>query len=82
MKIIAFFLLISLNTFAQDKILVLGDSLTEGYRVSSEYSFPSQLERKLSKLGKNYKVINGGVSGSTTAIYDFIVFTKLRKFSF
>ena len=49
------------------KILALGDSLTEGYGVDPKYSYPSQLERKLQLNGFKYKVINGGVSGSTTA---------------
>lgn len=49
------------------KILALGDSLTEGYGVQPAYSYPGQLQAKLDKLGKGHKVINGGVSGSTTA---------------
>ncbi len=53
MKFFALLLLLSVSSFAQDKILVLGDSLTEGYRVASEHSFPSQLERKLIKLKYN-----------------------------
>lgn len=48
-------------------ILALGDSLTEGYGVDSIYSYPSQLGDKLQALKLNYKVVNGGVSGSTTA---------------
>ncbi len=60
-------LLMGLNCYAQDKILILGDSLTEGYGVDSKYSFPSQLENILKEKKLNYRVINGGVSGSTTA---------------
>lgn len=52
---------------AQTKIIILGDSLTEGYKVAPEYSFPSQLEKKLIENGYEVKIINGGVSGSTTA---------------
>lgn len=51
----------------QKKILALGDSLTEGYGVDPKYSYPSLLEQKLQKNGYDYKVINGGVAGSTTA---------------
>lgn len=63
------FVLFSITSFAQDKILILGDSLTEGHNLNEEDSFPSQLQVLLDKKnGKNkYKVINGGVSGSTTA---------------
>jgi acyl-CoA thioesterase-1 len=57
----------SFGVFAQDKLLILGDSLTEGYGVNEEYSFPSVLESILLKNKYNYKVINGGISGSTTA---------------
>lgn len=47
-------------------ILFLGDSLTEGYRLTSAESFPSIIQQKLKKEGLNYKVINGGISGDTT----------------
>lgn len=50
------------------RIVVLGDSLTEGYGLSKEQAYPALLEKKLIDLGyKNVKVINAGVSGSTTA---------------
>ena len=57
----------SFNVSAQKKILILGDSLTEGYGVDEDYSFPAILEKKLQKEKLPYKIINGGVSGSTTA---------------
>lgn len=50
------------------KILVLGDSLTEGYGVAKEAAFPALLEEQLKTTGyPNIQVINGGVSGDTTA---------------
>ena len=54
------------------KILILGDSLTEGFGIDESDSYPALLEDRLnaemhSKTGKNYKVINGGISGSTTS---------------
>ena len=57
---------------ASYKILILGDSLTEGYGVNEEQSYPFLLEKKLNteitaRTGKNYKIINGGISGSTTS---------------
>lgn len=53
---------------AQQKLVVLGDSLTEGYGVSKESAFPALLEKKLNTTAeKKWTVINSGVSGSTTA---------------
>ena len=48
-------------------ILFLGDSLTEGYLVNEEYSYPSLVKENL--LGKKYnvKIVNGGLRGDTTA---------------
>ncbi len=66
--ILSFFLLATFQiAYGQEKILILGDSLTEGYRLDREDSFPSQLQLQLVKNQHDYKVINGGVSGSTTA---------------
>ncbi len=49
-------------------IVVVGDSLTEGYGVTREKAFPALLEVKLNEQKiKKWKVINAGVSGSTTA---------------
>ena len=48
------------------KILCLGDSLTEGYGILKEYSYPSRLEEALQGEGLSVKVINSGQSGSTS----------------
>lgn len=66
-KIWILVLLISGSVFADSKLLVLGDSLTEGYGVDQEYSYPSLLEEKIKQYKKSYKVINGGIAGSTTS---------------
>lgn len=47
-------------------ITAYGDSLTAGYGLSSEQSYPSLLQRKLDKEGYKYKVVNAGLSGDTT----------------
>ncbi len=61
-------LLFSSLSFAQKKLVVLGDSLTEGYGVAKEAAYPAVLEKKLHEAGKkDWTVINAGVSGSTTA---------------
>ena len=48
------------------KILCLGDSLTEGYGILKEHSYPSRLEEALQGEGLSVKVINSGQSGSTS----------------
>jgi acyl-CoA thioesterase-1 len=49
-------------------IVAFGDSLTAGYTLPIEDSYPSQLQRLLSEKGYTpYTVINKGVSGDTTA---------------
>lgn len=52
---------------APRKLVVLGDSLTEGYGVARESAFPAVLETKIKASGKDWTVVNAGVSGSTTA---------------
>jgi acyl-CoA thioesterase-1 len=47
-------------------ILAIGDSMTAGYGVDPESSYPAQLERELKRRGYNYRVVNHGVTGSTT----------------
>jgi acyl-CoA thioesterase-1 len=50
------------------QVLILGDSLTEGYGVAPGDSYPSVLQQNLEKSGHpNTKIINGGISGSTSA---------------
>ena len=48
-------------------ILAVGDSMTAGFGVAAEESYPAQLERELIRRGFNYRVVNQGVTGSTTA---------------
>tara|TARA_Y100000588_G_scaffold91329_1_gene98611 strand:- start:1108 stop:1836 length:729 start_codon:yes stop_codon:yes gene_type:complete len=49
------------------KILVLGDSLTAGYGLPADQAFPALLEYRLVASGFRVKVLNGGVSGDTSA---------------
>ncbi|MES3036571.1 MAG: arylesterase [Bdellovibrionota bacterium] len=49
------------------QLLILGDSLTEGYGVAQQKAFPALVEEKIKKSGKSWKVINSGVSGATSA---------------
>ena len=53
---------------ASKKVLFLGDSLTEGYGVAKESAYPIVLKEVLKKQHKiDITVLNGSVSGSTTA---------------
>ena len=48
-------------------ILALGDSLTAGYGLDKGLSFPARLQIRLNEMGLNVVVVNGGVSGDTSA---------------
>ena len=52
---------------AQTVVLALGDSLTEGFGVLKEEAFPHLMEKELREKGHNIKIINAGISGSTSA---------------
>lgn len=49
------------------KLVLVGDSLTEGFGVSRERAYPALLQQKIDLAGKKWKVINSGISGSTAA---------------
>ena len=48
-------------------IVAFGDSLTAGYGLAANESFPAQLQRALDAKGVTVKVVNAGVSGDTAA---------------
>ena len=48
-------------------VVAMGDSLTAGYGVATEESYPALLEKKLREAGHPYQVINAGVSGETSS---------------
>ncbi|GJM27947.1 MAG: hypothetical protein DHS20C17_05820 [Cyclobacteriaceae bacterium] len=48
-------------------ILFFGNSLTAGFGLEPEYSFPSLIQQNLDSLSLSFKVINAGLSGETTA---------------
>ncbi|MCB0364955.1 MAG: arylesterase [Bdellovibrionales bacterium] len=61
------------GTYAQSpparakKIVVLGDSIADGFGVDKDKSYPAILESMLKKNGHSLIVVNAGISGSTTA---------------
>jgi acyl-CoA thioesterase-1 len=44
-------------------IVAVGDSLTAGFGVAADESYPALLERKLRQEGHEYRVINAGING-------------------
>ena len=48
-------------------VLFYGDSLTAGYGLEEDQSFPSLIEDKIDSLALNYTVVNAGLSGETTS---------------
>ena len=48
-------------------ILFFGNSLSAGYGIEAEDSFPGLVAARIDSLDLEYKVINGGLSGETTA---------------
>jgi len=68
-KVAACFLMLAGPAMAGERVtvLALGDSLTQGYGLPEEAGFVPQLRSWLETRGIAAEVINGGVSGDTTA---------------
>ncbi len=66
-KIIFIFVLLASFGAMGETVLFLGDSLTEGYQLDKEDAYPAVIERTLKAKKINAKIINGGVSGATSA---------------
>ena len=47
-------------------LLVLGDSLSAGYQMQAEQSWPALLEQKWRQQGGEHRLINASISGETT----------------
>jgi acyl-CoA thioesterase-1 len=52
---------------ATRNILVFGDSLSAGYGIAVNESWPALLGERLQQMGKPYTVVNASISGETTA---------------
>ncbi len=48
-------------------ILFFGDSLTAGYGLDPAQAFPALIQEKINARGWNFRAINAGLSGETTA---------------
>jgi len=65
-KIIAFCLL-SINVNAIENVILFGDSLMAGYGLPQEKHLAIVLQNNLNNSGYNIEIIDGSVSGSTSA---------------
>ena len=50
----------------QERVLVLGDSITAGYGLKKEEAYPALMEKRAIAEGHKIKVVNAGLSGDTT----------------
>jgi acyl-CoA thioesterase-1 len=48
-------------------VVFLGTSLTAGLGLEPELAYPALIQRKIDSAGLNYRVVNAGVSGETSA---------------
>jgi acyl-CoA thioesterase-1 len=48
-------------------VLFLGDSITAGYGLELSQAYPALIQQRINKEGFNFKVINAGQSGDTSA---------------
>jgi acyl-CoA thioesterase-1 len=70
MKLLFFTLLFAAVTATAaptKNILIFGDSLSAGYGIAREQSWPALLTQKLATNGSAYNVVNASISGETTA---------------
>jgi acyl-CoA thioesterase-1 len=55
------------RTDGERVVVCLGDSLTEGFGLAPEQAYPHLLEQRLRAEGHAVRVVNAGISGSTSA---------------
>jgi len=65
--LLAFLLCVPSAAAAERVIVAFGDSLTAGLGVTPENSYPARLQAKVRAEGYDYRVVNAGASGDTTA---------------
>jgi len=55
------------TTSSRAAVLFLGTSLTAGYGIGADRAYPALIQKKIDAAGLDYRVINAGVSGETSA---------------
>lgn len=53
------------SAHAASSILVFGDSLSAGYGIAVEESWPALLQKELRRMGSSRRVVNASISGET-----------------
>lgn len=59
--------LMSMTVMAQNRILIVGDSISAGFGLESGQEWAALLQKKLQEQQLNYQVVNASISGDTTA---------------
>jgi acyl-CoA thioesterase-1 len=59
--------LMSMTAVAQNRILIVGDSISAGFGLESGQEWAALLQKKLQEQQLNYQVVNASISGDTTA---------------
>jgi acyl-CoA thioesterase-1 len=67
MRVLPLLAFAAVPVLAQPSLVFLGDSLTAGYGLDRTQAFPSLIEGRLKREGLDWKVVNAGVSGDTSA---------------
>lgn len=62
-----FILFFSAQAQQDPRILFFGDSITAGHGIEEQEAYPAIIQQKIDSLGWNYEVVNGGLSGETSA---------------
>jgi acyl-CoA thioesterase-1 len=57
----------AVDAVPRPRIVVLGDSLTAGFGLAPEQSFPAILQTRIDDAHLEYEIVNAGVSGDTSA---------------
>jgi len=85
-KFLTFFLLLAISAnvpahgASEPTILVFGDSLSAGYGIDVDQSWPALLQIRLASQGYEHRVINASISGETTEGGKTRIGTALDRF--
>ncbi|MFH7566393.1 arylesterase [Oceanimonas smirnovii] len=66
LRILVLFVFLGSPAVLADTLLILGDSLSAGYRMRADQAWPHLLAEKWQQQGRDVTVINASVSGDTT----------------
>lgn len=64
---VTFFLFSAASAQDKPRILFFGDSITAGYGIQEQQAYPALIQQKIDSLGWDFEVVNGGLSGETSA---------------